>query len=116
MSGLVVARNCCLARMLPGEAELVSTVSEWTGLPGRAKSVQRFERYDGLDSALYKNYLYRFNLITRMVWLKSSQCVINRHSSSCSMASIFVTLNWAFLIFAVAGNGLEKYCSLRKCS
>ena len=33
VSDLVVARNC-LARMLPGEAELVS---EWTGLPGRAK-------------------------------------------------------------------------------
>ena len=31
VSDLVVARNCCMARMLPGEAELVS---EWTGLPG----------------------------------------------------------------------------------
>ena len=31
MSDLVVARNCCMARMLPGEAELVS---------GRAKSVK----------------------------------------------------------------------------
>ena len=34
MSDLVVERNCCMARMLPEEAELVS---EWTGLPGRAK-------------------------------------------------------------------------------
>ena len=34
VSDLVLARNCCLARMLPGEAELVS---EWTGLSGRAK-------------------------------------------------------------------------------
>ena len=41
--------------MLPGEAELVS---EWTGLPGKAKSVKRFERSNGLDTALYKNYLY----------------------------------------------------------
>ena len=57
VSELVLARNCCLARMLPGEAELVS---EWTGLPGRAKSVKRFERSDGLDTALYKNYLYLF--------------------------------------------------------
>ena len=40
MSDLVVACNCCLARMLPGEAELVS---ESTGLSGRAKSVERFE-------------------------------------------------------------------------
>ena len=51
MSDLVVARNCCMARMLPGEAELVS---ELTGLSGRAKSVKRFERSDGLDTALYK--------------------------------------------------------------
>ena len=41
--------------MLPGEAELVS---EWTGLPGEAKSVNRFERSNGLDTALYKNYLF----------------------------------------------------------
>ena len=34
VSDLVFARNCSIARMLPGEAELVS---EWTGLPGRAK-------------------------------------------------------------------------------
>ena len=57
VSDLALARNCCLARMLPGEAELVS---EWTGLPGEAKSVKRFERSNGLDTALYKNYLYLF--------------------------------------------------------
>ena len=34
VSGLVVAHNCCMTRMLPGEAKLVS---EWTGVPGRAK-------------------------------------------------------------------------------
>ena len=48
VSDLVLARNCCLARMLPGEAELVS---EWTGQPGRAKSVKSFERSNGLDTA-----------------------------------------------------------------
>ena len=31
---IVIARNCCVARMLPREAELVS---EWTGLPGEEK-------------------------------------------------------------------------------
>ena len=46
-SYLFLARNCCLARMLPGEAELVS---EWTGLSGRAKRVKRFERSNGLDT------------------------------------------------------------------
>ena len=55
MSDLVFARNCCMVRMLPGEAELVS---EWTGLPGKAKSVKRFERSNGLYTALYKNYLF----------------------------------------------------------
>ena len=54
---LVLACNCCMARMLLGEAELVS---EWTGLPSRAKSVTRFERSNGLDTALYKNNLYLF--------------------------------------------------------
>ena len=54
-SDLVLARNCCLARMLPGEAELVS---ERTGLSGKAKRVKRFERSKGLDTALYKNYPY----------------------------------------------------------
>ena len=52
--------NCCLARMLPGEAELVS---EWTGLPGEAKGVKRFERSNWLDTALYKNYLFWFERI-----------------------------------------------------
>ena len=56
MRDLVVARNCCMARMLPGEAE----VSELSGLPGRAKSVKLFERSNGLDTALYKNYFLQF--------------------------------------------------------
>ena len=29
-------------------------------MPGEAKSVKRFERSNGLDTALYKNYLYLF--------------------------------------------------------
>ena len=59
MSDLALASNCCMARMLPGEVELVL---ELTGLPGNAKSVQRFERSNGLDTAQYKNYLYLFFL------------------------------------------------------
>ena len=55
VSDLVLARNCCLARMLPGEAEngvrMNRSVRE-------GKSVKRFERSNGLDTALYKNYLY----------------------------------------------------------
>ena len=54
MSDLVV-RNCCMARMLPREAELVL---ERTGVSGRSKSVKRFARSSGLDTALYKNYLF----------------------------------------------------------
>ena len=67
-SDLVFARNCSIARMLPGEAELVS---EWTGLPGRAKSVKRFERSNGPDIALYKNYLYLFNIVINILYLWS---------------------------------------------
>ena len=62
VSDLAVARNCCMARMLPGEAELVS---EWTGLSVRAKSVQHFERSNGLDTALYKVGLVRSNAARR---------------------------------------------------
>ena len=51
VSDLALARICCMARMLPGEAEVVS---EWTGLPGEAKIVKCFERSNGLDTALYK--------------------------------------------------------------
>ena len=29
MSDLVIARNCCMARMLPGEAELVRGPTDW---------------------------------------------------------------------------------------
>ena len=42
MSDLVVARNCSVARMLEQVCH------------GR-KSVKRFERSNGLDTALYKN-------------------------------------------------------------
>ena len=57
VSDLVLAHNCSIARTLPGEAELLS---EWTGLPGRANSVKRFERSNRPDIALYKNYLYLY--------------------------------------------------------
>ena len=53
VNDLVFARECSVASMLPGEAELVS---EWTGLPGGGggQSVKRSERSNGLDSALCK--------------------------------------------------------------
>ena len=51
MSDLVVARNCCMARML-GVGINVQVCQ------GGAKSV--FERSNGLDTALYKNYHYFF--------------------------------------------------------
>ena len=70
VSDLVVARNCCMARMLSGEAELVS---EWTGLSGRAKSVKRFERSDGLDIALYKT---TFTFFKKYAEDHSMQCYL----------------------------------------
>ena len=79
VSDLVLARNCCVARMLPGEAELVS---EWTGLSGRAKSLKRFERSNGLDTVLYKTTFTFYVLICNrcactcnccLCWVKSIQ-------------------------------------------
>ena len=57
VSDLVLAHNCCLARLLPGEAENGVRMNS-TGLSGKAKSVKRFERSNRLDTALYKNYLF----------------------------------------------------------
>ena len=42
----------------PRSGNWTRLVSEWTGLPGEAKNVKRFERSNGLDTALYKSYLY----------------------------------------------------------
>ena len=44
--------------------EKLRTVSEWTCLSGRAKSIKRFERSEGLDTALYKNYLFLSSAIS----------------------------------------------------
>ena len=54
MSDLVLARNCCLARMLPREAENGVGMNR-SVITAKAKSVKRFERSNGLDTALYKN-------------------------------------------------------------
>ena len=49
VSDLVVARNCCTARMLPGEAELVSECTGRTrGGGGGVKRAKLFERSNGL--------------------------------------------------------------------
>ena len=42
VSDLVVARNCCMARMFPGEGELVSK-----GLPGRANKCRAYSALSG---------------------------------------------------------------------
>ena len=55
VSDLVLARNCCLARMLPGETENGVGMNSSPG--GGAKSVKRFERSNGLDAPLYKKKL-----------------------------------------------------------
>ena len=47
-----------MARMLPEKPSWCRNV----GPSGRAKSVKRFERSNGLDTALYKKNLYLFLL------------------------------------------------------
>ena len=69
MSDLVVARNCCMTRMLPGEAELVSECTG--GLSGRATSVKRFERSNVLDTALYKKNTFTFIYIKPLILVLS---------------------------------------------
>ena len=48
-----VNSRCAIAAWLACFQEKPRTVSEWTGLPGE-ESVKRFERSNGLDTALYK--------------------------------------------------------------
>ncbi len=71
MSDLVFAHNCSIARMLPGETELVS---ELTCLPGRAKSVKRIERSNGPDIALYKNFTF-YIFITRRAFSRVRESI-----------------------------------------
>ena len=110
VSDLALARNCCLARMLPGEAELVS---EWTGLPGEAKSVKRFERSNGLDTALYKNYLYLFFFICTAVILTTHmirKCFlhtnligwhIGKSRTVSNMAPFSQYITWACVLYLI---------------
>ena len=61
-------------------------------------------RYYFRNFAVGKDAAKNFNY--KMVWVKTSQYATNRHSSPCSMVSIF--LNGACLIFDVTRNVLEK--------
>ena len=80
MSDLVLARNCCVVRMLPREAVLVS---KSTVLPGRAKSVKRFERSNGLDTALYKNTVFFYSYIIFFSCRKICfGCLVSSHLKS----------------------------------
>ena len=61
MGDLVLARNCCLARMLPGEAE--NGVGMNRSVRG-AQSVKRSEQSNGLDTALPLPFFYIHNMHT----------------------------------------------------
>ena len=69
-----------MARILPREAELVL---EWTGLPGE-ESVKRFERSNGLDTALYNTILLRdkFGHQGDQKWV--SHCILHNLLSICT--------------------------------
>ena len=100
MSDIVLARNCCLARMLPGEAEngvgMNRSVRE-------GKIVKRFERSNGLDTALYKNYLYLYLI----VWLSHVSVPMRMSGSDSEMklpssAVLFLKL-WKFILMILKG-------------
>ena len=63
--------RCAIAAWLECFQEKPITVSECTGLPGE-ESVKRFERSNGLDTALYKTipfYLYLDESVIFFVFL-----------------------------------------------
>ena len=76
VSDLVLVRNCCLARMLPGGDENGVGMNRSVR---KAKSMKRFERSNGLDTALYKNYLFFCVGSTH-----TNRCQPNRGSSASS--------------------------------
>ena len=114
---LVVARNCCMARMLPGEVELVS---EWTGLPGNAKSVKRFERSNGLDTALL--YIKK-NTFTFFLPFSSRQVHwhIFKMSTSCQVHWHFITtstscqIHWHFITTSTTRQVHWRFITTSKC-
>ena len=55
--------RCAIAAWLECFQEKPRTVSERTGLPGE-ESVKRFERSNGLDTALYKTILFFYMCYT----------------------------------------------------
>ena len=85
--------------MLPGEAELVS---EWTGLSGKAKSVKRFEQSNGLDTALYKNYLFFYLLQTDNRARSLVIIAVQRRSVGPSIvrqSNVFIEQFYGYVIF-----------------
>ena len=60
-----VNSRCAIAAWLECFQEKPRTVSEWTGLPGE-ESVKRFERSNGLDTALYKTTPLPFYLLNKL--------------------------------------------------
>ena len=68
MSDLVLARNCCLARMLPGEAD--EQVCQ-----GGQKVKSDLSGPNGLDTALYKNYLFFYVYLFFFFFLHTGQTI-----------------------------------------
>ena len=70
-----VNSRCAIAAWLECFQEKPRTVSEWTGLPGE-ESVKRFERSNGLDTALYKTIPLPFTFYMtyeKFDWYKTTQ-------------------------------------------
>ena len=74
-----VNSRCAIAAWLECFQEKPRTVSGWTGLPGE-ESVKRFERSNGLDTALYKTI--PFYLFTNRVSLVYLKITVNFHVTS----------------------------------
>ena len=96
---IVFARNCCLARMLLREVELVS---EWTGLSGRAKSVKWKELEIQIQNPLMNiaNFLENVSVcycncknkgVCEHVWEGSLMTPTSANTRSCLITSKLVT-------------------------
>ena len=96
MSDLALARNCCLVECFP---EKPSWCRNEQVCQGRQKvSVKRFERSNGLDTALHKKYLYlnqdKTYTLENVTLIKIRRSLWHTYKLQLGWFEIFILLAW----------------------
>ena len=94
-----VNSRCAIAAWLECIQEKPRTVSEWTGLPGE-ESVKRFERFNGLDTALYKTIPLPFYFTLSFIKVYNYDWLLSRSALFLWLGYITFNKIWCFLTTA----------------